>query len=147
VIAFYDTSQRALGRSGAQRLLDVPAAMALGIGMSVRQTRAVLEGLLGRTGEFVRTPKRGDAPRAARYRAAVRWPLGELALALWCGWGLVDAAHQGLWGSLPFLGLFFAGFAWVGVRALPERLGGRRSAPAPSRREREGVLAGEASPT
>ena len=82
VILFYDTSQRALGRSGAARLRDIPAAMALGIGMCVSQTRAVVEGLVQRTGEFIRTPKRGDAPTQKRYRASFRGIPGvELALA------------------------------------------------------------------
>ena len=47
------------------------AAILLGIGMCVSQTRAVLEGVFGDTGAFVRTPKKGDAPRAKRYAAAV----------------------------------------------------------------------------
>jgi hypothetical protein len=126
VVLFYDRSQRALGRTAAQRLLDVPAAMALGVGMSVRQTRAVLEGLFGHAGEFVRTPKRGDAPSALRYRALARWPLVEAALAAWMSWGLFDAARNGRWESLPFLGLFFGGFTWVATRACAERLGDRR---------------------
>ena len=119
VIAFYDLSQRALGRRPGKRLFDVPAAMALGVGMSVSQTRAVLEGLFRSTGEFVRTPKAGDAPRRSRYRPLLRGIPGlELVFAAWFTFGLVRAVQDGAWSSLPFLGIFFLGFLWVGSLSL-----------------------------
>jgi len=132
VILFYERGQRALGRSRLQRLLDVPAAMALGVGMSLAQTRAVLSGIFCGTGEFVRTPKRGDAPATARYRVLFgHWPWFELAFAVWFAIGIVRAAGEQLWGSLPFLVLFFFGFTWVGFLSLRERLAAReRPAPA-----------------
>jgi len=147
VIVFYDRGQRALGRSLRARLFDVTAAMALGIGMCIAQTRAVLSGLLQGTGEFVRTPKRGDAPAAARYRALLAsWPWLELLFAAWFAWGLVRALQAELWGSLPFLALFFAGFAWVVILSLRERAGLRdEPSPAEERKEDAGVLAGEGS--
>ena len=119
VILFYDRSQRALGRRRLARLWDVPAAMSLGIGMSVSQTRAVIEGLFQKTGEFVRTPKRGDAPVERCYSALFRGLPGiELVFAAWFAWGLVNAVGLGMWGSIPFLMIFFAGFAWVGSLSL-----------------------------
>jgi hypothetical protein len=84
--------------------------------MCVSQTRAVVEGLLPGTGVFVRTPKKGDAPRAKLYRVAfVGWPGIELLFAAWLAWGMSVAIDRGLWGAFPFLLLFFASFAWVGV--------------------------------
>ncbi len=147
VVLFYERGQRALGRSGWKRLFDVPAAMALGIGMSVSLTRAVLEGLFRRTGEFVRTPKRGDAPGTARYRAVLRgWPGVELSLAAWFAWALFGAVRDGSWGSLPFLLLFFSGFLWVGGQSLREWA--RRLRPAVSSgREEASLLAGEGLPS
>ena len=119
VIAFYDRSQRAIGRPLAGRLNDTVAAMLLGIGMSVSQTRAVLEGLLPGTGVFVRTPKRGDSAPFTRYRAALKGLPGvELLFAAWFAWGLYAAISKELWGSLPFLLLFFASFTWVGSLSL-----------------------------
>jgi glycosyltransferase involved in cell wall biosynthesis len=128
VMLFYERSQRAIGRSLRQRLLDVPLAMALGIGMCVSQTRAVLGGLVrGATGEFVRTPKRGDGGTAPRYRAALSgWPGIELAFAAWFSWALVSAVRDRSWGSLPFLLLFFWGFVWVGSLSLCEWLARRQ---------------------
>lgn len=123
VILFYDRSQRALGRSGWARLRDVPSAISLGIGMCVSQTRAVIEGLFLQTGEFVRTPKRGDegSPSDTSYRAILRGLPGiELILAAWFAWGLFAAVQVGMWGSLPFLLLFFWGFSWVGTLSLKD---------------------------
>jgi len=145
VIVFYERGQRALRRSALRRLVDVPAAMAMGIGMCVGQTRAVLEGLLGSTGEFVRTPKRGAAPRQKLYRAAWRgWAGIELVLAAWLAFGLVTAVRTHSWSSLPFLLLFFTGFAWVGGLGLLENLR-RPRRPRAAAREDASVLAGEAA--
>ena len=121
VIWFYDTSQRAIGRRRRSRWFDVPAAMSLGIGMSLSQTKAVLEGLFGSTGEFLRTPKRGSQgyrSYGSVFSGVAGW---ELLLALWFAWGLVVAVRQHLWGSIPFLLLFLVGFAWVGWLSAVER--------------------------
>jgi cellulose synthase/poly-beta-1,6-N-acetylglucosamine synthase-like glycosyltransferase len=120
VFVFYERSQRALDRPLASRLRDIFAAVTLGIGMCVSQTRAVLEGLLPGTGVFVRTPKRGDGA-GRRYRALWKGLPGvELVLAAWFGWGLLRACGDGLWGTLPFLMLFFVSFLWVGALSLRE---------------------------
>jgi hypothetical protein len=145
VIVFYARGQGALRRPLRKLFLDVPAAMALGIGMSLAQTRAVLGGFLRRTGEFVRTPKRGDAPAAARYRAFLGgWPGLELLLAGWYAWGLWAAVRAEAWGALPFLLLFFTGFAWVGSLSLREWIA-RRIERARLASDEMTVLAGEVS--
>ena len=118
VLCFYERSQRALGRGLLARVADVPAALALGIGMSVSQTRAVLEGAFGGLGEFVRTPKRGNGNERG-YRLALRGLPGvELLLAAWIAWAMVGAVRAGTWSALPFLTLFLWGFAWVGFSSL-----------------------------
>ena len=126
VLSFYEGSQRALGRRLGERLRDTLMAVALGTGMCVSQTRAVLEGLLPRTGTFVRTPKRGDAPQSQQYAALLRGLPGvELLLAAWFAWGLAGAVRGGKWGVLPFLALFFASFLWVGTLSLRDALRAR----------------------
>jgi hypothetical protein len=123
VIAFYETSQRVLERGLLHRLGDTVAAVSLGIGMCVSQTRAVVEGLLPGTGTFVRTPKKGDSPRGKRYASALKGLPGiELVFAAWFAWGMFEAASNRMWGSLPFLLLFFASFAWVGWLSLRDKL-------------------------
>ena len=125
VLAFYETSQRALGRRPLSRAIDTVCAVALGVGMSVSQTGAVLSGLRARTGEFVRTPKRGNG--RGRYRARTRWPVVELLFAGGYAWSLSAAVERNLWGSVPFLLLFFSGFAWVAALSLRHCLGGLRT--------------------
>ncbi|MBL8858502.1 MAG: glycosyltransferase [Planctomycetes bacterium] len=116
VVAFYEASQRALGRTWFQRAWDTLCAMALGIGMSVAQTRAVVEGLVLGTGVFERTPKSGDSPRRKRYASVMKGLPGvELVFAAWIAWGMYQAVRFQMWASLPFLFLFFASFAWVGT--------------------------------
>jgi len=123
VVLFYDSSQRVLGRTRRQRLRDVPTAMALGVGMSLSQTRAVLEGLGRSTGIFVRTPKRGSVATGT-YRVGLQGLPGlELVLAAWSGWSVVQAVQLGLWGALPFLLLFLGGFTWVGLLSLRGHFG------------------------
>ncbi|MDZ4774034.1 MAG: glycosyltransferase [Planctomycetota bacterium] len=123
VLAFYEASQRVLGRTIGQRLVDTACAVSLGIGMSVSQTRAVIEGLLPGTGVFVRTPKKGSGPKRKRYANVMRGMPGvELLFAAWIGWGIFEAATNEMWGSLPFLLLFFVGFAWVGTLSAADAL-------------------------
>ena len=121
VFLFYERSQHALGRPLGRRLRDALGAVVLGIGMCVSQTRAVFEGLFQETGAFIRTPKRGDITIASSqtYRIRLRGLPGfELLFAAWFTWGVVRAAEAGLWGAIPFLLLFLAGFAWVGGLSL-----------------------------
>lgn len=102
--------------------------MALGIGLSINNGRAAIEGLFGHNVEFVRTPKRGavdgePVPLAGRYSG--RWPWHntiELGFAIYSAVTLVVAIATGSWASVPFLCLFCAGFTYVGVASLYEAL-------------------------
>ena len=121
VIAFYERSQRAVDRPLRKRARDIIAAISLGIGMCVSQTKAVFEGLRSNPGAFVRTPKRGDQEGTSAYRVSLRGlPGAELLLSAWFAWGLYRAISLELWGSLPFLLLFFISFTWVGTLSIRE---------------------------
>jgi len=129
VLVFYVASQREIQASNWQRVKYLPYLMALGIGMSVNQARAVVEALLGHQSVFTRTPKsgvQGEAGSAApkkRYRVAVSLqPLLELALAAYFTLAVVWVIDRGVWYSLPFLILFQAGFAYVGIMSTVEGL-------------------------
>jgi len=100
------------------RLWRIPLAMALGIGMSINQTRAVVEGLFGKDLTFLRTPKAGDRPVRSYVVAAGIWPWAELLMAAWMLIGIAACAAAGLWASLPFLTLFGVGFLMVGFSGL-----------------------------
>ncbi len=124
VILFYDRSQSALGRHALARFRDISTAMSLGIGMCVSQTCAIVEGFFQETGEFVRTPKSGDAVRNGQSYSSLKQGLPgiELLFAAWFVWGLINAIQLGQWGALPFLALFFWSFAWVGILSVRDRL-------------------------
>ena len=126
VAAFYVVAHHDLYGGYWRAIKRLPVMMALGIGLSINNGRAVVEGLFGRDVEFVRTPKRGDVdheppPGAHGYRG--RWPWHntvELAFGLYCTVTLVIAIATGSWASVPFLLLFCAGFTYVGVASLFE---------------------------
>ena len=123
VCAFYITSQREIDRRGWMRTLKrLPLMMSLGIGLCINQTRAVLEALFAsESGEFVRTPKHGlrgplERWRSKKYRSAKTIvPALEVGCALYFAVAMVMAMRNGHYLSMPFLLLFFVGYAYVGV--------------------------------
>lgn len=104
-----------------RRLASLPEALLLGIGMTVNQTFAVFEALVGHRTGFVRTPKSGGGRSSYRISASTPIPF-ELALATLHLATAAWAFEAGDWGSLPFLLLFGGGFAWTGLAGLREAL-------------------------
>jgi cellulose synthase/poly-beta-1,6-N-acetylglucosamine synthase-like glycosyltransferase/tetratricopeptide (TPR) repeat protein len=102
--------------------------MALGIGLCVSQSRAVLEALLGRETEFVRTPKHGlrgglEVRTRKNYRAAGSvTSFIELALAACFLAAMMIAFRHGHYLTMPFLALFMFGFGYVGALSLGQGL-------------------------
>jgi hypothetical protein len=129
VCSFYVASQREVGATAWQRVKYLPLLMAIGIGLSVNNSRAVIEAVLGQQSSFTRTPKLGvvrgpgDIAAAARrrYKAAVTLqPLVELGLAAYMTYGIAFVLDTKVYYSLPFLFLFQAGFGYVGLMSLLE---------------------------
>jgi cellulose synthase/poly-beta-1,6-N-acetylglucosamine synthase-like glycosyltransferase len=112
-------------RAGGNRvwpniLFAVPTILALGIGLSLNNTRALAAGL-SQSGdaEFVRTPKHGGTKGGYRARAS-RWVAAlELGLAGYVAFAIGYALTNGLYPSLPFLALFQFGYIAVGSGSLP----------------------------
>ncbi len=129
VVVFYMTAQGSQARWGWLKALPyVPMLLALGIGMSINNGKAVLEALLNQESDFVRTPKYGIATQAqaavkkSRYKAGKSIALWlEVLLAGYFGWMIVLAGQRGQWGSIPFLLLFFGGFTFVAGGSLLKR--------------------------
>ena len=77
VCSFYLMSQREVfGDTWRSRIKYLPAVLAVGIGLSVNNAKAVLEALFGMQSEFTRTPKyrvegAGDEWKQKRYRGSV----------------------------------------------------------------------------
>jgi len=124
VLLYFVTAQREPGKSWLRRLRYIPFVLALGIGLAVNNTRAVLEGLRGASGSFHRTPKfqiegRRGRWRGKRYRAPVSvWALLEIALGCYFAWAMVQSARAGWYAPLPFFFLYFFGFFYVGGLSL-----------------------------
>ena len=119
-------------------LRRVPLALSLGIGLSINQCKAVVEGLWGSPGEFVRTPKHGDGAMVtanpamswvrSKYKAArTLVPVIELTFAAYFLVAMYVALVGGHFLALPFLALFLGGYLYVGWLSIhPAPLGGRR---------------------
>ena len=119
MVVFYGVSQAGAGRRWWRDLKDVPPLMAIGVGLSVNQSRAVISGWRQRGGVFERTPKyrierRGEDWKGKRYRAGSSLAVVfEGLLALWFAACFVYAAVDGMWASLPFLWLFLQGYGFL----------------------------------
>ena len=117
---FYAVAQREIRpKTWMRDIIYLPALLALGIGMSVNNARAVLEALFNHQSEFTRTPKYGIEKANQRW-TPVRYsplkslaPLVEVGFALYFTWFLFDAVLSGQWLSVPFIALFQTGFSYV----------------------------------
>lgn len=119
VVAFYAAAILATDRSRT-RLAAIPVALALGAGMSVNQTGAVLAGFRGAVGTFVRTPKRGSAATAAygvrgHGAVAVEWLVG-----LWLVGGCLAYVWAWSLAAVPHGALFASGFLAVALASTRE---------------------------
>ena len=124
--AFYMASQL-LSKGSWRQMVQIPAALSVGIGISLNNTRAILEGLFGVESEFVRTPKHGVTQKSRdwlkmKYRTAKGFlPFLELAFALYFAVSIWFAISTGHPFSAAFLALFFCGFLYVGSLSLLQR--------------------------
>lgn len=127
---FYMVSQRELHADWKTRLKYLPFLMSIGIGLSINNTKAVFEAMLNRQSEFARTPKYriedgGDDWMGKRYRQTVSvQPIVELALGLYFTATVFYALANQLWGTLPFLMLFQAGFLYTGLLSIVQQYAG-----------------------
>jgi cellulose synthase/poly-beta-1,6-N-acetylglucosamine synthase-like glycosyltransferase len=137
VCLFYFFSQKEIFADGWRaRLKYLPAVLSVGIGLSVNNALAVLEGLFGRVSEFNRTPKyriegTGDDWKQKRYRGHLSFvPFVELLLGFYFTAMAVYAAAYGIWGTLPFIVIFQAGFLYAALLSLFQNLGRIEELPA-----------------
>jgi cellulose synthase/poly-beta-1,6-N-acetylglucosamine synthase-like glycosyltransferase len=112
------------GREGTAPLLRwLPFLLIYGVGIAVSNTIAVLEALLGKSSEFVRTPKKGGERRSGyRLRGGRVWML-EILMGIYSTGSIVAALENRDYGILPFLVIFAAGFLTVGIRTALSQTG------------------------
>jgi cellulose synthase/poly-beta-1,6-N-acetylglucosamine synthase-like glycosyltransferase len=125
VLLFYREGQKWAGRPEPP-WRELLAVVPVGIGMSIRNAAAVLEGLVQTGGYFRRTPKEGDS-RQRVHDGRPRIPWIEMALTILFAAVVIAFAVAERWVSLPFLTLFVTGYGYVSFFALQERLSHARS--------------------
>jgi cellulose synthase/poly-beta-1,6-N-acetylglucosamine synthase-like glycosyltransferase len=125
IAVFYLVSQRELfPRTWMKTFLYLPFLMALGIGLTVTNTKAVMEALLGIKSGFVRTPKysvarKGERSQAGKYRKRlVLAPWIELLLGAYFLAAIVYTFSNHNYFTAPFLILFVIGYWYTGLMSL-----------------------------
>jgi len=123
VVAFYFVAERDALGTWKGILRWVPFLMAVGIGLSINNARAVLEALAGRESDFRRTPKynlsSGEKPANRRYRTQLNGDTWiELLLAIYFAVATSAAIRAGIWAAVPFLLLFEIGYAYTATATL-----------------------------
>ena len=125
ISSFYLVSQRELfPKSWPRALLYLPFLMALGIGLTVTNTRAVLEALRGKQSAFARTPKyrvetKQDKVHTSTYRRGLGWvPWVELLIGGYFALTVYYAVINENFVTVPFLVLFVIGYWYTGLMSL-----------------------------
>jgi cellulose synthase/poly-beta-1,6-N-acetylglucosamine synthase-like glycosyltransferase len=135
ISSFYLVSQKELfPKTWLRTFLYLPFLMALGIGLTLTNTKAVLEALIGKQSAFARTPKyrvttKSDKTVAARkYRKRLGLiPYLELLIGTYFAVTVWYAMTVENYFTVPFLILFVIGYWYTGMLSLLqgrfERLG------------------------
>jgi cellulose synthase/poly-beta-1,6-N-acetylglucosamine synthase-like glycosyltransferase len=126
ISSFYLVSQRELfPKTWPRALLYLPFLMALGIGLTITNTKAVLEALIGRQSPFARTPKYGVETKKqkvgakSKYRRRLGWiPWAELLIGSYFALTVYYALDNENYITVPFLLLFVIGYWYTGLMSL-----------------------------
>jgi hypothetical protein len=136
---FYVAGQYELSRDWRSTLKYLPVMTALGAGLCVSNTKAVLEAFFGRKSEFVRTPKYGDRVGVERTgdESAAKRKRGSLLPYVEFGFGLymticavISLINFRSAIGTPFLVIFAFGFYYVSILSFQAQRVARRQAAA-----------------
>src|SRR5258708_35307982 len=98
--------------------------MALGIGLTITNTKAVIEALIGKQSAFARTPKysvvsKQDRVGANKYRKRLGWgPWIELLIGGYFSLAVYYAIDHGNYITVPFFLVFVVGYCVTGAVGL-----------------------------
>lgn len=127
VLTFYGSAQRYLyPETWTKRMKYLPLVMAMGIGLTFSNARAVLEAVFGIKSSFVRTPKYkvesnkdGWFAQAMKYRRKSGWiPIFEVLCACYFAFTIYYAVTRGIFGTIPFLFIFLFGYGYTGIMSM-----------------------------
>jgi hypothetical protein len=129
---FYVVAQRELYPKNWKRsILLLPMLIAVGVGLTIINTRAVLEALFGVQTAFARTAKYNVSHRAMnleikKYRRRSGWlPYAEILVGCYFVAMVVFAVETANFFAIPFLLLFVFGYWWAGFATLSQEHQGR----------------------
>jgi cellulose synthase/poly-beta-1,6-N-acetylglucosamine synthase-like glycosyltransferase len=125
-------------RRGAFSLCHFPAMLVTGTGLCLNNARAVVEALMGRRSDFIRTPKSGstnERRQPGRYRVNVDLWSGvlEVALGIYCLITLDVYLRSQKWLFGFFIAAYGAGLLTFGMLTLRSGMESLRQAFSPSR--------------
>ncbi len=131
ISSFYLVSQKELYPDRWKRtFLFIPFLMATGIALTLTNTRAVLEALLGIRSPFQRTAKYAGHVGAQKYKRRSRYlPWINLAIGGYFLLTCLYAVTVENYLTVPFLGLFVLGYFYAGILMLVQERAGRRALP------------------
>lgn len=122
---FYMYAQKDIRTDWRKKIVLFPLFMAGSMGFAVNNSRAVIEGLLNRKSEFVRTPKfklesEKDSWMGNKYltRKVGFSVIVEALLAVYCLIGVLSSIYFMELAAIPFQLLFFLGFAFVSITSI-----------------------------
>ena len=126
ISSFYLVSQKELfPRKWYRTFLFLPPLMALGIGLTITNSKAVLEALVGHQSAFARTPKyrvinkQDKAAAAKKYRKRLGWiPYVEMLIGGYFALTVWYAIANENYITVPFLFLFVFGYWYTGLMSL-----------------------------
>jgi cellulose synthase/poly-beta-1,6-N-acetylglucosamine synthase-like glycosyltransferase len=126
IAVFYVISQRELfPKTWLKTFLYLPILMALGIGLTVTNTKAVMEALFGIKSAFARTPKYSVAKKGETSKAAKKYrkrllltPWIELAIGTYFVLAILYTFSNHNFFTAPFLILFVIGYFYTGLMSL-----------------------------
>jgi cellulose synthase/poly-beta-1,6-N-acetylglucosamine synthase-like glycosyltransferase len=142
VAIFYICAQRELHpRTWMKEILLLPCMLALGVGLSLNNARAVLEAVFNHKSDFARTPKYGIERKSQPWRDCRYMPLksllpfAEIGFAIYFTYFVWFAISHHQYLSVPFLLMFQGGFLYVSLCSLAQwwprfNLGSSRAAAA-----------------
>ena len=132
ISAFYIIAYRELFPKHWKRsVFLLPMLMAVGVALTIINTRAVIEALSGIRSAFVRTPKYAieGAPVSLehkKYRRKSGWlPYIEIAAGSYFLYMIFFAIDTYNWFAIPFLALFVGGYYWAGFGTLYQEYQGK----------------------
>ncbi len=116
---FYICSQKEAYKNWKSRLTCLPMLMSLGIGLSVSNSKAVLEAIFNKKTAFKRTPKykieeKKDKWLGKKYRGEINFlVIMELLLGIYFSFNIYFAFINKIYISIPFLMMFQIGYFYV----------------------------------